>query len=58
MGSKSFIIFYTLFCNSIGITLPALFDFGASGFAFIDTPLIKDLAKKFDIPLTPLPKPI
>ena len=57
ISSKSFTISYTLFCNSIGITLPALFNFEASGFAFINTPLAKDFAKKFDIPFTSLFKP-
>jgi hypothetical protein len=58
MGGRHFIVPCTLLKNGYGITLSALVDSGANGFAFMDTTYANDISTFLNLKPEPLVRPI
>jgi hypothetical protein len=58
MGGRHFIVPYTLSKNRYGITLSALINSRANGFAFIDTTYTNDISTFLNLKPQPLIQPI
>ena len=58
MGGRHFIVPCTLLKNGYGITLSALVDSGANGFAFMDTACANDISTFLNLKPQPLIQPI